>query len=215
MNMDIKITLKIEEIAQNGIRGSLYYNKVLVDCFIIDVQKKEIISSLTHDTRYQLSMENIYEDYVKLIIGLGYINFEIPEEFKKHWTPNPQSTYYFINRLGEVVSDTNIDSPVQVGTLENYNAFPTYTLAEKSINLSKLGRLILLWQCTNNCIFEPNWEDENQYKYYIVYYNDRQKLDWHFDDSTNFNTQYFATKEQIEAFIEMYRTEIKKLMNIN
>ena len=215
MNMDIKITLKIEEIAQNGIRGSLYYNKVFVDCFIIDVQKKEIISSLTHDTRYQLSMENIYEDYVKLIIGLGYINFEIPEKFEKHWTPNNNDTYYFVNRLGEVVLDTNIDSPVQVGTLENYNAFPTYTLAEKSINLSKLGRLILLWQCTNNCIFEPNWEDENQYKYYIVYCNDRQKLDWHFDVSTNFNAQYFATKEQIKAFIEMYKTEIKKLMNVN
>ena len=215
MNMDIKITLKIEEIAQNWIRGSLYYNKVFVDCFIIDVQKKEIISSLTHDTRYQLSMENIYEDYVKLIIVLGYINLEQPEKFEKHWTPNNNDTYYFVNRLGEVVLDTNIDSPVQVRTLENYNAFPTYTLAEKSINLSKLGRLILLWQCTNNCIFEPNWEDENQCKYYIVYWNDRQKLDWHFDVSTNFNAQYFATKEQIKAFIEMYRTEIKKLMNIN
>lgn len=214
MNINTKVTSAVHKKG-DYLTVDLFFNNPHVDRFIINIVKKEIMLEMHIDTIRALNIENTYEDYIKLATDLGYLNLEQPEKFKKHWTPNNNDTYYFVNRLGEVVLDTNIDSPVQVGTLENYNAFPTHILAEKSINLSKLGRLILLWQCTNNCIFEPNWEDENQYKYYIVYYNDRQKLDWHFDDSTNFNVQYFATKEQIEAFIEMYRTDIKKLMNIN
>ena len=43
---------------------------------------------------------------------------------------------------------------------KDYRMFPNKELAEKSENLSKLNRLILLWQYANNCLFEPNWEDE-------------------------------------------------------
>ena len=44
-------------------------------------------------------------------------------------------------------------------------------------------------------------EDENQYKHYIVHYNDRQKLDWHYNDSINFNAQYFKTSNVIKDIL--------------
>ena len=52
--------------------------------------------------------------------------------------------------------------------ISNYNGFPTYDLAEKSVNLSKLGRLILLWQYANDCVCEHDLGDINQPKFRVI-----------------------------------------------
>ena len=151
---------------------------------------------------------------MKLLKDLGPTNLEIPEEFKKHWTPKDNDTYYFLNRLGEVVLDTDINSFFQIGILENYNAFPTEELAEKSIKSSKLGRLILLWQYANDCLFEPDWLDGIQYKYYIIYDSRDKNACYDYSLRQKSNNIHFETSEQVKIFIDMYEAEIKELMNI-
>ena len=110
--------------------------------------------------------------------------------------------------------DTDINSFFQIGILENYNAIPTEELAEKSIKSSKLGRLILLWQYTNNCIFTPDWDNFDQPKHSIIY--DELYKDLRVDMSyvVKGDKVYFETEEQAQAFINMYEAEIKELMNI-
>lgn len=213
MNINTKVTA---HISKNGeyLIVYLYFNNICVDHFIVNTIKKEIIFGMQRDIKVSLNIEDTYEDYMKLLKDLGPTNLEIPEEFKKHWTPKDNDTYYFLNRLGEVVLDTDINSFFQIGILENYNAIPTEELAEKSIKSSKLGRLILLWQYTNNCIFTPDWDNFDQPKHSIIY--DVLYKDLRVDMSyvVKGDKVYFETEEQAQAFIDMYEAEIKELMNI-
>ena len=213
MNINTKVTSAIHEKGEY-LTVDLFFNNSHVDRFIINIIKKEIILEMHIDTRRALNIENTYEDYMKLLKDLGPTNLEIPEEFKKHWTPKDNDTYYFLNRLGEVVLDTDINSFFQIGILENYNAFPTEELAEKAVNLSKLERLILLWQCANDCLFEPDWLDGIQYKYYIIYDSRDKNACYDYSLRQKSNNIHFETSEQVKAFIDMYEAEIKELMNI-
>ena len=213
MNINTKVTA---HISKNGeyLTVYLYFNNTRVDHFIVNTIKKEIIFGMQRDTKVSLNIEDTYEDYMKLLKDLGPTNLEIPEEFKKHWTPKDNDTYYFLNRLGEVVLDTDINSFFQIGILENYNAFPTEELAEKSIKSSKLGRLILLWQYTNNCIFTPDWDNFDQQKHSIIYDELYKYLRVDMSYVVKGDKVYFETEEQAQAFIDMYEAEIKELMNI-
>ena len=213
MNINTKVTSAIHEKGEY-LTVDLFFNNPHVDRFIINIIKKEIILEMHIDTRRALNIDNTYEDYMKLLKDLGPTNLEIPEEFKKHWTPKDNDTYYFLNRLGEVVLDTDINSFFQIGILENYNAFPTEELAEKSIKSSKLGRLILLWQYANACLFEPDWLDGIQQKYYIIYDSRDENACYDYSLRQKSNNIYFEESEQAKAFIEMYEAEIKELMNI-
>ena len=212
MNINTKVTSAIHEKGEY-LTVDLFFNNSHVDRFIINIIKKEIILEMHIDTRRALNIENTYEDYMKLLKDLGPTNLEIPEEFKKHWTPKDNDTYYFLNRLGEVVLDTDINSFFQIGILENYNAFPTEELAEKAINLSKLGRLILLWQYANDCLFEPDWNN-SQIKWFLSY--DTQDDLFIYDTSNYYlrDISYFKTEEQTKTFIKAYDKEIKKIMGV-
>ena len=213
MNINTKVTSAIHEKGEY-LTVDLFFNNPHVDRFIINIIKKEIILEMHIDTRRALNIDNTYEDYMKLLKDLGPTNLEIPEEFKKHWTPKDNDTYYFLNRLGEVVLDTDINSFFQIGILENYNAFPTMELAEKAVNLSKLGRLILLWQYANDCLFEPDWLDGIQQKYYIIYDSRDENACYDYNFNQKSKNIYFEKREQVKAFIDMYEAEIKELMNI-
>ena len=213
MNINTKVTSAIHEKGEY-LTVDLFFNNPHVDRFIINIIKKEIILEMHIDTRRALNIDNTYEDYMKLLKDLGPTNLEIPEEFKKHWTPKDNDTYYFLNRLGEVVLDTDINSFFQIGILENYNAFPTEELAEKSIKSSKLGRLILLWQYANSCLFEPDWLDDIQCKYFIIYDSRDKNACYDYNFRQKSNKTYFEKREQAKAFIDMYEAEIKELMNI-
>ena len=213
MNINTKVTA---HISKNGeyLTVYLYFNNTRVDHFIVNTIKKEIIFGMQRDTKVLLNIEDTYEDYMKLLKDLEPTNLEIPEEFKKHWTPKDNDTYYFLNRLGEVVLDTDINSFFQVGILENYNAFPTEELAEKSIKSSKLGRLILLWQYNNNCLFEFDWRNTELEKYQIIYHCVFKEIEVCDFKTYQNDVSYFKTEEQAQAFIDMYEAEIKELMNI-
>ena len=213
MNINTKVTSAIHEKGEY-LTVDLFFNNPHVDRFIINIIKKEIILEMHIDTRRALNIDNTYEDYMKLLKDLGPTNLEIPEEFKKHWTPKDNDTYYFLNRLGEVVLDTDINSFFQIGILENYNAFPTEELAEKGVNASKLGRLILLWQYANDCLFTPDWLDDIQYKYYIIHDSRDESACYDYSLRQKSNNIHFETAEQVKEFIEMYEAEIKELMNI-
>lgn len=84
-----------------------------------------------------------FEDYVDLIEKLG-LNICGYSPYRKYWMPSFKGLYLFVDRVGKTHSEVCTHSTYDNIMISNYNGFPTYDLAEKSVNLTKLGRLILL-----------------------------------------------------------------------
>ena len=214
MKKNIEITGEIDEVKESyvGIRLYICSFDGITDFFAVDTKEKEIITKLNETTKILLNVEHTFEDYMKLIADLG---LEIPESYKKHWIPAEEWDYYSIGQGG------NVEGLGNYGELssarfrkENYNAFPTRELAEKAVNLSKLGRLILLWQYANDCILTPDWKNNSQRKYYIKHDHINNTISYCFGITAQLDTVYFETEEQVKTFIKMYETEIKKIMGV-
>ena len=194
----------------------------VVDLFSKDVKLGEFVFNPKHKSiNVELSKRmgkilgiNVteYLDYMKLIADLG---LEIPSKWKKHWTPAEEWSYYSIDQGGSV---EGLESYEELSRArfrkENYNTFPTMKLAEKAANLSKLGRLILLWQYANDCLFEPVWNNKRSRKHYFYYSHNLERI--LVGDYFDFQDDilYFETEEQTKAFIKAYDKEIKKIMGV-
>ena len=142
------------------------------------------------------------------------LGLEIPESYKKHWKPTHSQKYYTIDMFGDIQDSRFSNCDFSTKLLKSYNIFPSRELAEKAVNLSKLDRLILLWQYANDCLFEPDWLDDTQYKYSIIYDSRDKNACYGYSFRQKLKNIHFGTAEQIKTFIEMYEAEIKELMNI-
>ena len=213
MKIENEVTGEIREIKENYVGVRLYVAKAISDSFAVDIEGKEIVTMLDTVVKNILNIENTFEAYLKLIKDLG---LELPEIYIKHWIPSPNDKYFCIDSTGEVYGSSYYDevSCSDNKRIENYNAFPNKELAEKAVNLSKLGRLILLWQYANDCLFEPDWLDGIQHKYYIIYDTRDENVCYEYSLRQKSNNIHFETSEQVEAFIKVYDKEIKKIMGV-
>ena len=212
MKIENEVTGEISERLNNIIRVDIYLRGEKIDNFEIYLNSESISLYLEHNTDKFLGVENTYEGYMQLVKDLG---LEIPSKWKKHWTPAEEWSYYSIDQGGNV---EGLESYGELSSArfrkENYNTFPTRELAEKAVNLSKLERMILLWQYANDCLFEPDWLDGIQQKYYIIYDSRDENACYDYNFNQKSKNIYFEKREQVKAFIDMYEAEIKELMNI-
>ena len=188
-----------------------------VDFFTLDLESETVEIHVEKSIGVLLGMRRgVYEGYIKLIADLG---LEIPSKWKKHWTPKTGQKHYYIDFEGDIypngISSNFGCNEVDRRRRENFNMFPTKELAEKGKNLSKLGRLVLLWQYANDCLFEPNWKNDDQPKHSVIYVETYKELRVGTEYIVREHKTYFETSEQVKTFIEMYDKEIKELMNIN
>ena len=193
----------------------LFSNDVKLGEFVFNPKHKSINVELSKCMGKILGINvTEYLDYMKLIADLG---LEIPKSYRRHWTPKTGERYFYIDSQGEVYPNYIANfgyNEVDQKRYENYNAFPTMELAEKAVNLSKLERMILLWQYANDCLFEPDWLDGIQQKYYIIYDSRDENACYDYNFNQKSKNIYFEKREQVKAFIDMYEAEIKELMNI-
>ena len=216
MKIEIEITgiLRVEEETWNVV--DLFSNGVKLSEFVFNPKHKSINLELSKCMGKILGINvTEYLDYMKLIADLG---LEIPPTYKRHWTPKTGEDYFYIDFEGEVcpnyISSNFGYNEVDRRRCENFNMFPTRELAEKGKNLSKLGRLVLLWQYANDCLFVPDWLNGFQYKYNIKHDHINNIISCNFSITAQLDIVYFETSEQVEAFIEMYDKEIKKIMGV-
>ena len=203
---------EIKEIKKGYTAVRLHIGENITDFFAVNIEEKQIVTTLNTVPKLILKVENKFEDYMKLITDLG---LEIPESYKKHWTPKESTLwYYFIDSIGQVGVNIFSNSIFDNELVTSFNIFPNKELAEKAVNLSKLGRLILLWQYANDCIFEPDWLDGIQQKYYIIHDSRDKNARYDYSLRQKSNNIHFETSEQAKAFIEMYSEEIKKIMGV-
>ena len=212
MKIENEITGEIDEVIESYVGISLHICSDIKDFFAVDTKEKEITTRMNATTKILLNIEHTYKDYMKLIDDLG---LEMPSKWKKHWTPAEEWSYYSIDQGGNV---EGLESYGELSSArfrkENYNTFPTRELAEKAVNLSKLERLILLWQYANDCLFEPDWLDGIKQKYYIIFDSRDENACYDYNFRQKSKNIYFEKREQIKGFIDMYEAEIKELMNI-
>ena len=214
MKIENEITGHVKVHTSSRLQIELWIKDEQIDFFTLDLESETVEIHLEKGIGAMLGMRGVYEGYIKLIADLG---LEIPESYVKHWTPKIGEGYFYVDSSGEIcpysIHKTGYHK-TDIKRYENYNAFPTRDLAEKGKNLSKLGRLILLWQFVNNCLFTPDWRDSEQYKYYIMYNYKYSEMRINIDFSARQDKPYFQTKEQAKAFVEMYKKEIKDTMEI-
>ena len=211
MKIENEVTGEISERLNNIIRVDIYLRGEKIDNFEIYLNSESISLYLEHNTDKFLGVENTYEGYMQLVKDLG---LEMPSKWKKHWIPKESTLWYFIDSKGQVGVKSFSNSTFDNELVANFNIFPNKELAEKAVNLSKLERLILLWQYANGCAFEPDWLDDTQYKYYIIYDSRDKNACYDYSFRQKSNNIHFGTSEQTKGFIEMYDKEIKELMNI-
>ena len=215
MKIENEITGHVKTHTSSKLQIELWIKDEQVDFFTLDLESETVEIHVEKSTGVLLGMRGVYEGYIKLIADLG---LEIPESYKKHWTPKTEQKHYYIDFEGDIypngISSNFGCNEVDRRRCENFNIFPTRELAERAINLSKLDRLILLWQYANDCLFEPDWLDGIQHKYYIIYDSRDKNACYDYSFRQKSNNIHFETSEQVKAFIEMYDKEIKELMNI-
>ena len=211
MKIENEVTGEISERLNNIIRVDIYLRGEKIDNFEIYLNSESISLYLEHNTDKFLGVENTYEGYMQLIKDLG---LEIPSKWKKHWTPTLKAStlWYIIDSKGQVGVNSFSNSTFDNELVANFNIFPNKELAEKAVNLSKLGRLILLWQYANDCILTPDWKNHMQRKYYIKHDHINNTISYSYDITAQLDTVYFETEEQVEAFIKAYDKEIKNLL---
>ena len=215
MKIEIEITGILKIDSEKEIVVDLFSNGVKLDWFELNYKHKSINVELSDNIGKILKVDvNDYFDYMKLLDELG---LEIPESYKKHWTPTLKDGTlwcYFVNSVGEIEGNWLSNSTFNNKLVANFNIFPNKELAEEAVNLSKLERLILLWQYTNDCIFETDWKNHNQRKYFIKHDHINNTISYCFGITAQLDIVYFETSEQVKTFIEMYETEIKKSMGV-
>ena len=214
MKIENEITGHVKIHTSSRLQIELRIKDEQVDFFTLDLEKETVVIHVEKSTRVLLGMRRVYEDYIKLIADLG---LEMPESYKKHWTPTLKDGTlwcYFVNSVGGIDGISFSNRTFDNELVANFNIFPNKELAEKTINISKLGRLILLWQYTNDCIFEADWKDGDTKKYFIRYDYIKEEVCHGYNVTIPSDTLYFKTIEQVETFIEMYETEIKKIMEV-
>ena len=212
MKIENEITGHVKIHTSSRLQIELRIKDEQVDFFTLDLEAETVVIHVEKSTRVLLGMRRVYEDYIKLIADLG---IEMSSEWKKHWTLSENETFYFVTQYSSVnMSFDDEELHKKAMLIKNYNVFPTRELAEKAVNLSKLERMILLWQYANDCLFEPDWLDGIQQKYYIIYDSRDENACYDYNFNQKSKNIYFEKREQVKAFIDMYEAEIKELMNI-
>ena len=214
MKIENEVTGEIAEVIESYVGIRLHICGDITDFFAVDTEEKKIITKLNETPKILLKVKHTFEDYMQLIKDLA---LEIPESYKKHWTPTLKDGTlwcYFVNSVGEIEGNWLSNSTFNNKLVANFNIFPNKELAEKAVNLSKLERLILLWQYANDCLFTPDWKNNSQRKHFIKHDHINNTISCNFGITAQLDIVYFETSEQVEAFIKAYDKEIKKIMGV-
>ena len=190
----------------------LFLNNSSIGFLNMNLETERVDNSLDWESSMIFDFFDIAENFRGYKAFLGLLGIEVPKLSLAHWTPAKNSKAYVI--VDSEIEQASSDRAEVKKACLNYNVFPSIELAERAINLSKLDRLILLWQYKNDCLFTPDWKDDDQPKHSISYNSVEDIVIIEPGYSIRQVKTYFEKREQVKTFIEMYETEIKKIMGV-
>ena len=186
-------------------------NGRVLDSFDMTTENQKILTKLKEDTLILLGIDNSTQRYLELISELG---LELPKPWHKYWKPYNQKKYWSISDYDNITDKTYYYLPQEEKTVvTRYNMFPTKELAERAVNLSELGRLMLLWQYANDCVYVPDWKQDTE-KWFLSYDIFQHQLTYEVTATTRNDLIYFETKTQLEKFGDMNGMEILRLLGV-
>lgn len=161
---------------------------------------------------------NINDLGVDLLFSNKWVEYTDEEDYKTNFKTNG-NPYFFIASDGEIV-DVFRKNIFEEEKLENFNVFLSKELAEYIQAKQLLERKLMIFSYLNGAD-KINWNEDNEFKYYIDYY-----YDYYENENENEieiisifglrenNRVYFKTKEIAEKALELYREEIKRVMKM-
>ena len=186
-------------------------NGRVLDSFDMTMENQKILNKLREDTLILLGIDNSPQCYLELISELG---LELPKPWYKYWKPYDLKKYWSISDYDNITDKTYYYLPQEEKmVVTRYNMFPTKELAERAVNLSELGRLMLLWQYANDCVYEPDWKQDTE-KWFLSYDIFQHQLMCEVTATMHKDLIYFETKTQLEKFGDMNGMEILRLLGV-
>ena len=186
-------------------------NGRVLDSFDMTTENQKILTKLREDTLILLGIDNSPQCYLELISELG---LELPKPWHKYWKPYDLQKYWSISDYDNITDKTYYYLPQEDKmVVTRYNMFPTKELAERAVNLSELGRLMLLWQYANDCVYEPDWKQDTE-KWFLSYDIFQHQLMYEVTATMHSDLIYFETKTQLEKFGDMNGMEILRLLGV-
>ena len=184
---------------------------IVLDSFVMTTVFLNILTILREDTLILLGIDNSTQCYLELISELG---LELPKPWYKYWKPYDLQKYWSISDYDNITDKTCYYLPQEEKkVVTRYNMFPTKELAERAVNLSELGRLMLLWQYANDCVYEPDWKQDTE-KWFLSYDISQHQLIYEVTVTMHNDLIYFETKTQLEKFGDMNGMEILRLLGV-
>ena len=186
-------------------------NGRVLDSFDMTMENQEILTELREGMLVLLGISNNTQGYLELISELG---LELPKPWHKYWKPHNLKKYWSISDYDNITDKTYYYLPQEEKmVVTRYNMFPTKELAERAVNLSELGRLMLLWQYANDCVYEPDWKQDTE-KWFLGYDIFQHQLMYEVTSTMHTDLIYFETKTQLEKFGNMNGMEILRLLGV-
>ena len=186
-------------------------NGRVLDSFDMTMENQEILTELRENTLVLLGISNNTQCYLELISELG---LELPKPWQKYWKPYNLKKYWSISDYDNITDKTYYYLPQEEKmVVTRYNMFPTKELAERAVNLSELGRLMLLWQYANDCVYGPDWKQGTE-KWFLGYDIFQHQLMYEVTSTIHTDLPYFETKTQLEKFGDMNGMEILRLLGV-
>jgi hypothetical protein len=132
------------------------------------------------------------------------------------WKPENGNGFYYIDSDGDVmgyllVGDYNIYDEIAIG-----NYFQTKELAQKQIDKLKAIQRVKEYIAENDLGLEPDWGDDNQYKYdiYYDYYYNKFKTIYNCHNKYYSPIGYLKSKGAYEQLIQAKEDDLKIIWEI-
>lgn len=218
MKLDWEITGEAKGVAYNNAGNAvftveLFLNKESIGYMNLGLDNERVGNSFDEfGSSMIFDFLDIAENFRGYKAFLGLLGIEVPKLSLAHWIPAKNSNVYVITD-SEIERASSDRAEIKKACL-SYNVFPGLELAERAINLSKLDRLILLWQYKNNCLFKPDWKNVDQPKHSVIYVEMYKELRADTIYTVREHKTYFETAEQVKTFIKAYDKKIKKIMGV-
>ena len=190
----------------------LFLNDSSVGFLNMNLETERVYNSLDFESSMIFDFFDIAENFRGYKAFLGLLGIEVPKLSLAHWTPAKNSNVYVITE-SEIKHVSSDRAEIKKACL-NYNVFPELELVKRAKNLSKLDRLVLLWQYKNDCLFTPDWNNFAQLKHSVIYIQMYKELRADTIYTVREHKTYFETAEQVKTFIKAYDKEIKKIMGV-
>ena len=214
MKLDWEITGEAKGVNSYKVFSvELFLNDSSVGFLNMNLETEKVDNSLDFESSMIFDYFDVAPNFRGYKAFLNLLGIEVPKLSLSHWTPEKYSMVYVIDG-NEIIGQVSGDRAEIKRACLSYNVFPSGELAERAENLSKLDRLILLWQYKNDCLFIPEWNNIDQPKHSVIYVEMYKELRADTIYTVREHKTYFETAEQVKTFIKAYDKEIKKIMGV-